>query len=152
MDSLPPKNMATKNSHEELTQILEHAGVRPSAVRLMILQVLDAASNPLSSQDIEMTLDTVDPSTISRSMSIFVDHNIVHRISDGSSSMKYELCRSLFPDTHDDEHVHFHCKNCGVTLCLQDTCIPKVNLPKGFAAYGASFVISGLCPKCNHNQ
>lgn len=148
MDFIPSQDMATKSESEKITDLLREAGIRPSANRIMVMQVLSSALRPISSLEIETALDTVDHSSISRTLSAFVEAHLVHQIADGSGSMKYELCRSRHCERHDDQHIHFHCRNCGVTVCLPDSEITPVNLPEGFQAENYSYVITGLCAKC----
>lgn len=142
-----------KDQNKEYTKELENrlssSGVRPTAVRLLIMKYLDSLSHPVSSLDIEKALQTVDRSTISRSISVFVEHHILHPIDDGSGSLKYEICRCNDEHSIQNMHVHFRCIKCGETVCLHSTIIPKVDLPEGFEALGANYVITGLCDKCS---
>lgn len=137
-------------NHDEMNeeQLLEHAGVRPTAMRLLIYKMLHKSANPLSSLDMETALETADRSTISRTLATFLDHDLIHAIDDGSGSVKYEVCRSpIHHHSISDLHVHFHCTVCDKTFCLPDA-VPQINLPKGFVAEGLNYVISGKCAKC----
>ena len=137
-------------NHGEMTeeQLLEHAGVRPTAMRLLIYRMLNRSKNPISSLDMEMELQTADRSTISRTLATFLDHDLVHAIDDGSGSVKYEACRSpIHHHSISDLHVHFHCTVCDKTFCLPQP-VPQVILPEGFVAEGLNYVISGKCDKC----
>lgn len=130
-------------------QILEQAGVRVSAVRILVLRALYAARKPVSGMEIETALESVDRSSISRTLGLFASHGVVHTVDDGSGSVKYEVCRDLSSThAHSDEHPHFHCEKCGTTICLDQTTIPTIELPDGFEAHCTNFVIKGLCPKC----
>jgi len=136
------------NNHK-IEQILQRAGVRPSPVRILVVRELDAVGRPVSGQDIEDALQTVDRSSITRTLALFVNCKLVHSVDDGSGSVKYELCRSENSDEHDlDEHPHFHCVNCGTTYCLDAVSVPSVMLPAGFIRQSVNYVIKGLCPKC----
>lgn len=133
----------------EPEKILEEAGVRVSAVRILVLRTLYAAKKPMSGMEIETALESVDRSSISRTLSLFASHGVVHTVDDGSGSVKYELCRDHSANhTHSDEHPHFHCEKCGTTICLENATIPQIELPEGFKAHSTNFVIKGICPKC----
>lgn len=135
--------------HNDIIEMLARAGVRPSPVRTLIIKELLEADRPLSAMELEERLDTVDRSSITRSLTIFAEERLVHIISDGSGSMKYELCKSCTHDSgHSDEHVHFHCRVCGQTVCLQNAPIQVPTLPQGYEPEFTTFVITGLCPKC----
>lgn len=136
----------------EAERILEEADVRVSAVRVLVLRALCAAKRPVSGMEIETELETVDRSSISRTLSLFASHGVVHTVDDGSGSIKYELCRDHSHEhSHKDEHPHFHCEKCGATICLENEPIPSVNLPEGHKVSSTNLVIKGLCPKCQQS-
>lgn len=145
------------NSELEL-RLAEH-GVRPTALRILVMSVIEKAEQPISALDIERALDTVDRSTITRALSQFCSKGLVHIIDDGSGSAKYEACHTCgYPKEdhslkgtimHNDLHVHFHCTRCGRTFCLPSAPIPPIPLADGFVQESANFIISGLCPDCS---
>ncbi|MCH5240462.1 MAG: transcriptional repressor [Muribaculaceae bacterium] len=128
---------------------LQQHGITPTPVRQLIFRCLEQAHRPLSLANLETLLETVDKSTISRTLAIFKEHHLIHSISDGSGSVKYELCHSEMSDHHDDTHVHFRCEKCDETICLPSLKIPELVLPEGFKQHEATFVITGICPLCN---
>ena len=139
--------MNSKTTHNYEQRLLQR-GIRPSPVRLLVMRTLCQTTSPLSVLEIETELQTVDRSSVTRAIAVFQEAGITHAISDGSGSVKYELCPSHDQHTPSDEHVHFHCELCGRTICLTDTSIPEINLPDGFKAREANFVIVGTCDKC----
>lgn len=139
--------ITTRN--EGFERRLEVHGVRPSPVRILVLRTLDSTPRPMTVLDIERRLDTVDRSSITRTMGVFQEAGLVHAISDGTGALKYELCRAESADAHTDEHVHFHCEKCGRTVCLPDIPVPTPTLPEGYKASRTNFVITGLCDLCN---
>lgn len=137
---------------QNLESRLESHGIRPTSSRLLILRVLADADHPLSGQEIEDALETVDRSTITRSLALFVEKGTVHLIEDGSGSAKYELCTSSHAHHHDDMHVHFHCSRCGRTFCFNEIEIPPVNIPEGFIPDSTTYLITGVCPACRQKE
>lgn len=137
-------------SVQKIEDMLTAARVRVSPVRILVLRELDAASGPLSGQDIEDALQTVDRSSITRSLAIFAENGLVHRVDDGSGAVKYELCRcGAHTEKDADVHPHFHCLECGKTYCIDNQPIPDIVLPEGFVAQSVNYVISGVCPACS---
>lgn len=132
---------------DEISENLRKFGVTPTSVRVLVYRCLDSSEVPLSLMEIESLLDSVDKSTVSRTLATFKEHHMVHAFNDGSGSVKYELCRSSH-ETCDDRHVHFHCEKCGKTFCLNGVKIPQVSLPPRFQPHSSTFVISGVCPTC----
>lgn len=136
------------------TTLLEQWGIRPSPARVLIARELMRSEGLMTSQQIEERLQTVDRSSISRALSLFADRGLVHAIDDGTGSVKYELCRSSRHDHchHDpdtDQHPHFHCVECGRTVCLESIAIPSIPLPEGYEARGVNYVVKGICSRCS---
>ena len=137
------------NRNNDIERRIEEHGVRPSPVRVLVLRALESAGSPMTVQEIETVLQTVDRSSITRAMAVFQDAGLVHSISDGTAAVKYEICRASHERDHSDEHVHFHCELCGRTICMPDISVPKVQLPEGFVSKKSNFVITGICADCN---
>jgi len=133
----------------EIEKKLTEHGIRPTAVRNMLVEVLDRCHGPVSAQQIEIELDTVDRSTISRSLALFVETGLLHVIDDGTGIPKYESCPSHHHHLSEESHAHFHCRNCGATICLESVPVPQSDLPEGYMADKISYIITGLCPKCS---
>lgn len=143
------------DSNQHIIDILMHGEVRPTANRIVVAQLLSASSRPLSLSELEDMSDTLDKSTVFRTLSLFRDHHIVHVIDDGSACPRYELCQCPDHDEKDDRHVHFYCEQCHKSFCLHDIHTPlaeALSLPLGYQAKSVNFVINGLCPECSARQ
>lgn len=71
---------------------LEKREIKPTAMRLLILKAMTRFTRAFSLLDLETELDTVDKSTIFRTINLFLDHHLIHVIDDGSGSLKYSVC------------------------------------------------------------
>ncbi len=133
-------------------QVLDNAGIRLTAVRLLIWRkVRHGFSDAFSLADLEGALPTVDRSTLFRTLTLFTDAHLLHGIDDGSGSQKYCVCH-LDDTRHCHGHVHLTCRLCHRTLCLTDVRIPAVPLPAGFIMEEAEHVVKGICPQCAHKK
>ncbi len=141
-----------KEDIREMEARMAEHGVRLSPVRLLVFRTLWTACAPMSSFEVEKALETVDRSSVSRSISLFLEAGLIHAIADGTGSVKYEVCHSDGDDADSDEHVHFRCERCGRTICLPDVPVPEVKLPGGFIGRQRNFVITGLCDKCSDKE
>lgn len=130
-------------------KILEERGINVTAVRLLVFKAMLAFGHAFSLSDLENSLDTVDKSTLSRTIRLFHEKLLIHSIDDGSGSMKYSVCNSRCGCTISELHVHFHCTRCGNTYCLESISIPDVQLPAGFLLENVNFVMKGLCDRCS---
>lgn len=137
--------------HETYRQELDVRGIRPTAVRIMILRTMHMFDTAFSMSDIEQALDTVDKSTVFRTLTLFAERHLIHDIDDGSGAVKYSLCKGD-SSPHDHMHVHFTCERCHKTICIRNVQAPMVNLPAGFALHDVNYVLKGLCPDCNKGQ
>ena len=138
-----------ENKNHSLIETLQERGVKPTAMRLLVLQCLIGSSEALTLRQIEEKLIEADRSTIFRTLLLFEEHHLLHSIDDGSGSVRYEICHSHHHDTFDDRHPHFRCIQCKRTICLTDTQVPTISLPKGFQAHQVNYVITGICNQCS---
>ena len=131
---------------------LEERGIKPTAMRLLILKSMSGFERAFSLLDLEIALDTVDKSTLSRTITLFQKQHLIHCIDDGSGSLKYSVCSSECNCDVDDLHVHFYCTNCHKTYCLRNLQIPPVSLPQHFTLQSINYVMKGLCDYCSHKK
>lgn len=127
---------------------MERHGVKPTAVRLMILRAMYRGGEMVSMSDLGRILLTVDKSTISRTLSLFLLHKLVHAVDDGSGSLKYNVGGGDDNGAPEEEHTHFYCEKCHRTFCLEQINVPLVELPEGFRLTGINYVLKGVCPEC----
>lgn len=131
-------------------KFLENKGVRPTAMRLLVFQHLAKSKVASTLSDIENTFAKADRTTLFRTLKTFEQKGVVHQIDDGSGIMKYALCEEGCKcELERDLHLHFHCTNCGDTVCLTEQKIPHINLPEGFIAEDANLVLKGICDNCS---
>lgn len=128
---------------------LHHRGIKPTANRLMILRSMWRGDEAVSLSDLEHALHTIDKSTISRTLNLFLTQGLIHAIDDGSGSLKYGVCTDDCQCIPEDEHTHFFCTGCRRTFCLKQTAVPVVPLPTGFTLTSVNYVLKGLCPECS---
>ena len=138
--------------HEEFfIHKLEHRHIKPTATRLLILQQMYRGDEMVSLPELERLLPTVDKSTISRSLTLFLLNGLIHAVDDGSGSLKYNVCADDCDcaEEIDDEHTHFFCERCRRTFCLKQIHVPVVPLPDGFRgdSYAAAIRFSSSASK-----
>ena len=129
-------------------QSLDNAGIRVTAVRLMVWRTIrHGFSDAFSLADVEKVLPTVDRSTLFRTLTLFASVHLLHDIDDGTGMQKYCVCH--FDDTRQcDGHVHLTCRKCNRTYCLTSIRIPHVPLPDGFVMEEAEYIVKGICAEC----
>lgn len=133
-----------------LEKILQNNKVKPTAMRLLVLQYLLKKNVAASLTNIEDHFENSERTTLYRTLKTFVESGIAHQIDDGTGITKYALCEeNCNCEIDTDLHLHFHCNNCDETICLTQHKIPHINLPQGYLAEDVNLVAKGICKKCN---
>ena len=134
---------------KNLEEKLLNRGIKPTSVRLLIFKAMSDFRKAFSLTDLETELETVNKSTIFRTLSLFHENLLIHSIDDGSGSIKYSICSDTCMCTIDELHVHFNCIRCENTFCLDSIAIPSIQLPEKFLLESINFVMKGVCRECS---
>ena len=135
------------NSQDMISR-LESKGIRPTANRILVMKTLMGEQNPQSLSNLERKMVSMDKSSIFRTLTLFLEHDVVHAFEDGRGVLCFELCEEKGACDHHDGHIHFYCESCQRSFCMEDIHIPSFELPEGFYPHSISFVIKGECPDC----
>ena len=133
---------------QDIISRLESKGIRPTANRILVMKTLMGEQNPQSLSNLERKMVSMDKSSIFRTLTLFLEHDVVHAFEDGRGVLCYELCEEKGACDHHDGHIHFYCESCQRSFCMEDIHIPSFELPEGSYPHSISFVIKGECPDC----
>jgi Fur family ferric uptake transcriptional regulator len=134
---------------KEIEQRLTDNKIKPTAMRLVVLDFLLSQSSAQSLTDMELKMDRTDRVTLYRTIRTFEENGLVHRIEDGSGITKFALCAlGCDVEGHHDLHLHFYCIECKETHCLPKTIIPEVKLPVGYKPTETQLIVKGICRNC----
>lgn len=128
---------------------LNEFGLRCTPVRELIYSLIANSDTAYSLAELETELETVDKSSISRNLHLFLEIGLIHQIQDDSGIAKYALSQN--PDgIHLQNHAHFYCLKCEKTICLDQLSLDlnTFSLPEGFSVEGYSLLLKGICPEC----
>lgn len=129
--------------------IIKSKNLRPTPVREKVLNLLISSEKAISNKNIEVEFDYIDRITLYRTLKSFEEKGIIHKIEDGSGISKYAMCIDDCEEGHHhDEHVHFHCNDCGDTFCVEDVEVPTLKSPKKHKVENTSIVMNGTCENC----
>jgi Fur family ferric uptake transcriptional regulator len=129
-------------------KLLEERSIKPTSSRVLILKAMLGFDRAFNLSDLEITLDTVDKSTISRAIRLFREHQLIHAFDDGSGSVKYSVCSRECQCGIDDSHAHFYCNYCKKAFCLENVSIPPIKLSPVMQIESVNLVIKGYCGQC----
>ncbi|SEM80932.1 Fur family transcriptional regulator, ferric uptake regulator [Mucilaginibacter gossypiicola] len=134
---------------KELEKQLQEKQIKPTAMRLVVLDYLLKQTSAVSLTDMEVSLKKTDRVTLYRTVKTFEEHGLVHRVEDGTGVTKFALCQpDCTANGHHDLHIHFYCTNCKETHCLPRTHIPEIMLPDGYDRQEINLLVKGLCAAC----
>ena len=141
--------MPTVRQQEAISLLKSHS-LSVTEGRKDILLLFLSRKGALTHADIEKKFgQTYDRVTIYRSLQVFVQKGLIHSIPTKDNNIRYALCKDeCASGHHHDHHVHFVCKRCDTTYCLDEVATPSIKLPKGYTANQLEMVVSGVCQSC----
>ena len=114
----------------------------------LVLDILNKYSQALSVDDIHKELEQLDRSTIYRILLSFEQDCIVHQV-EVDAKIYFALCGACcHAHEHNDDHVHFKCKQCDKITCLDHSVI-VTNLESGYTITHMNCLLTGICKLCN---
>ena len=133
---------------KDLEEKLKEKQIKPTAVRLLVLEIFSTREAALSLSELEASFEKADRITLYRTLKTFEEKGLVHSIEDGTGATKYALCEEGCECAPEDLHVHFHCNSCKKTFCLPKVAIPSFQLPARFSLEEVNLMAKGICADC----
>jgi Fur family ferric uptake transcriptional regulator len=130
-------------------ELLKGFNLRHTPNRAAILHAFISQEYALSHADVEKAVpESFDRVTVYRTLKIFLERGLIHKVLDDEGSLKYALCKEACTSiSHHHNHVHFKCTKCGQTSCLSVE-VPAVKLPKGYMVNEVNLLLQGICEHC----
>ena len=126
--------------------ILKKRGLKRTLGRVKVLEILMESERPHTGGEIARLLgtDSMDPASVYRILNAFVSHNVAHRLMGMDDVARFAVNRG------EEQHPHFFCRVCGAITCLNDVCLPRVDVPEGgFIVEEEHLTLRGVCPDCS---
>ena len=138
----------------DFPQLLARHEIKPTALRLAVLEVLGAAPRALRAQEILETIRAhrrVNKVTIYRILDDFTRRGLLRRLALEDRASHYELACE-----HNPPHPHFQCHSCGQVQCLEpaplDHMWAELQGPLGNRADRIDIRVEGVCHKCREKS
>ncbi len=137
-------------TQEQLLAEIRGAGLRATASRLAVLEVLHREHRPMSHSDVIEALSshTWDRSTLYRNLTDLAEAGLLRRAELGDHTWRFEVACS---HGHADQTAHFLCKVCGIIACLPDLVLTRrgdESLPIALTRKDIEVQILGCCDAC----
>lgn len=134
-------------------ETLKKVGLRLTDTRKAVLSLFIDANKALSHSDLEEKLADCDKVTLYRTLSSFLEKDLIHKILNPDGVAFFALCKhhehTHHAHTHLHNHGHFVCKICKETRCIEDFEIEiPTNLLLNSQIDEISVVLQGTCSNC----
>ena len=133
----------------KIANLLKAKDLRVTAVREKIFGLFLNSDKAITNRDIELEFDYIDRITLYRTLKAFEEKGLIHKIEDGSGVPKFAKCIDNCDEGHHhDDHVHFHCNDCGDTFCVEEVEVPYIKSPAKLVVKKTTIVLNGICESC----
>ena len=131
----------------ELKHILKSHKLSVTDCRLAVLGHMRELNRTISLSDLEKEFDQFDRVTLYRTIKLFAEHGLIHKVPSDSGYATYGVSRATCaPNESNHDHMHFKCTACGKMECLE-LHVPTVEVP-GYLINNADVILSGVCKIC----
>jgi Fur family transcriptional regulator, ferric uptake regulator len=133
-----------------LLQVLDEAGIRLTAPRRMVADVLDGRTDTFTASQVLAETRARQPgigrATVFRTLDLLLDVGAIERIALPEAESGYLVCD---PDAH---HHHVVCRRCGRSTDIDDRGVralaKKISKRSGYRIDTHRLELYGLCPSC----
>lgn len=133
----------------DITTLLKEKKLKKTNARLAIMSILEKSASPLGEKEIKKEMDgDYDRITFYRTVQTLIEAKIIHRIIIDSTTIKYAFTREITSESIKHMHIHFYCKKCHTTQCLEEIAIQDYTLPRGYIQEECEVLIKGICKNC----
>jgi len=141
---------ASPPGRDRLLAEIRGAGLRATASRVAVLEVLHREDRPMSHSEVVDALEghTWDRSTLYRNLMDLAEAGLLRRSELGDRTWRFEVSCD---HGHADHTAHFLCSECGAIACLPDLVVTPRDghaLPLALAKGDIEVQILGRCDAC----
>ena len=133
-----------------IADLLAQHSLRKTPMRIAVLDLfIEADHEAITHPELERRFPDADRVTLYRTLKSFEEKGIIHQVIDSSNATKYALCHTTCTThQHTEDHAHFHCQDCGKTICLDNVSPSPIQIPNGFEVKQTHLVLEGKCSDC----
>ncbi len=133
-------------SVDAVAEQIRRTGARATPARIRVLQLLRAAPDALTHNEIEAALGdlAIDRVTLYRVLDWLADSGLAHKNTDAHRVYRFSAAAGGEHRTH----MHFRCEDCGGVFCLDAAPPATPDLPIGFSLSRVDFDLRGRCAGC----
>jgi Fur family ferric uptake transcriptional regulator len=133
-----------------IEELLKNKKLRITPFRKEVLGIFIDAPNAITLPVIESKLTNFDRITLYRTIKSFIEKGVIHEIYMDGDEKQMALCPEHCTSdkhNHSQQHIHFKCKLCQNTFCLDINEIPEITVPN-FVLDDLNIQATGTCERC----
>lgn len=128
-------------------ELLQSKQLKKTAKRILLLTILQQKGTALTENDFKNEMGKLyDRITFYRTTQTLIEAGLIHRITIDNKIIKYTLSHDCL---HHKNQIHVFCEKCKSVTCLEETILPKYNLPQGFQVEEYELLLRGICNDCS---
>jgi Fur family transcriptional regulator, ferric uptake regulator len=134
---------------DDTRQMLRDSGLRATPARIAVFELLAAAEQPSTHQEISERLENrgIDKSTVFRALNDLTEAGLARRMELGDHVWRYEPTRaSGSEDGPEPVHPHLLCVDCGAITCLDEGDV-TLKIAKSVGVI-EDILLKGHCANC----
>ncbi|MDX9918021.1 MAG: Fur family transcriptional regulator [Gudongella sp.] len=136
------------NEYDQAIQMIKEKGIRPSFIRVRVLNRLISARVHPSVDDIyealEVEIPTLSKTTVYNTLKLFTEKGLAQSLNIEGNELRYEAVRGF--------HGHFKCQECSRIFDLNIANIDFYDDMKDFVIKDEQVLVTGICPDCQMNS
>lgn len=123
--------------------------INKTAFRKEVLAIFNKYDFAIPLSIVEKELKKYNRITLYRTIKIFLEKGIIHKISISGKNSFYAICEEDCDSiSHNHQHIHFKCNSCRILFCVEMGKLPTLKLPD-YKIEQLEIHASGLCQNCN---
>lgn len=140
--------------NEAIIKRLEKANIKPTPMRMLVLEKMLQAQHNWSLNELEASFDRVDRVTLFRTIKTFVEKGLAHKTDVSGKAPMYALCsEECTTEEHKHFHPHYWCESCETLRCDHEVNLPVDLrfLQEDFQVDSIEILVKGICDQCGSN-
>lgn len=138
---------------EEIRERLRASGLRVTAQRVAVVELLREARSPMTHAEVATALASHgwDRATTYRNLTDLTAAELLQRADVGDHVWRFELRREPVNGHADAGHPHFVCGDCGEVKCLPADAVQvhaRRGLPRALWGGAVEIQLKGRCDRC----
>ena len=133
-----------------MKNLLKDKKISDTPFRKAVLSIFGKYNYAIPLSLIEKELKEFNRITLYRTIKVFLEKGIIHKITLSDNKSNYALCQEACSTVaHHHQHIHFKCSICNKVFCVEIDEFPTIKLSQ-YKIEQLEIQATGLCKNCNN--